>query len=108
VGLLLLLLAGSGIVLVRGERHRLVREGFSKITNGMSRADVEQILGPPRYVASRSWATFYLYRGAVSDTHFSQVECWGVRFTPAGKVDNVWIGEEPRWPLLEKIRARLP
>ena len=71
----------------------------------MSRAEVEQILGAPRSTRDYGWATFYLYRGDVSQASPWQIQTGLVQFKLSGQVESVVTGEDARWPLLEKIRS---
>ena len=74
----------------------------------MSRAEVEQILGAPRSTRDYGWATFYLYRGDVSQASPWQIQTGLVQFKLSGQVESVVTGEDARWPLLEKIRSWIP
>jgi outer membrane protein assembly factor BamE (lipoprotein component of BamABCDE complex) len=106
---LILLLAGAAafLLVTRGER-RLTHADFAKITPGMSRAQVEHILGAPRSTRDYGWATFYLYRGDVSQASAWQIQTGLVKFKPSGEVESVVTGEDARWPLLDKIRSLIP
>src|SRR5438034_11277416 len=104
----MLLAAEAAFALVtRGER-RLTHADFAKITPGMRRAEVEQILGAPRSTRDYGWATFYLYRGDVSQASTWQIQTGLVKFKPSGEVESVVTGEDARWPLLEKFRSWIP
>ena len=106
--LILLLAAPAAVVLVTRGEGRLTQADFVKITPGMSRAEVEQILGAPRSTRDYGWATFYLYRGDVSQASPWQIQTGLVQFKLSGQVESVVTGEDARWPLLEKIRSWIP
>jgi hypothetical protein len=102
---------------------RITKENFEAIESGMSRAEVEALLGPPGDHATGETG---FYRSAVGDEHtFNEKEaelfvdtqnCWGcdtksiyVRFGSAGTVvqTSYWTFDPPRQRPLANLLWRL-
>lgn len=112
----LLFLAGAGALLwLNTPRHRISRESFEKIQVGMTRAEVEEILGVPPgdYGPGNTYALLNQSRGATFPTGWSTV-AWKagdmsvlVAYDLEGRVAWKKLGRALRRNFLSRLRRWL-